>query len=160
MRASIAAALSLGEPSGRMFLITASSCTGHSATRGGRTISDAAMDKPARSNLSATYSKPIFRLYSGTGFTPVVKASRSTAETISDDGKFKTHSPLRRRFAKVCERVPSPSIQDLSSHHADDTGARFAVPSSLTVLISTTGVPRYKIFGSTTRCKIFITLLE
>jgi hypothetical protein len=34
------------------------------------------------------------------------------------------------------------------------------VPSSLTVLISTTGVPRYKIFGSTTRCKIFITLLE
>jgi hypothetical protein len=31
-------------------------------------------------------------------------------------------------------------------------GARFADPSSLRVLISTTGVPKYKILGVTTRC--------
>jgi hypothetical protein len=37
------------------------------------------------------------------------------------------------------------------SHHAEDIGARLAEPSSFKVLISTTGVPKYKIAGSIVR---------
>jgi hypothetical protein len=33
------------------------------------------------------------------------------------------------------------------SHHADDIGARLAEPSSLSVEISATGVPKYRIEG-------------
>jgi hypothetical protein len=42
----------------------------------------------------------------------------------------------------------------LPSHHADDIGARFADPSAFLVLISTTGVPRYRIDGSIVRWSI------
>ena len=43
--------------------------------------------------------------------------------------------------------LPRPSMQDWSSHHAEDIGARFAVPSSFRELISTTGVPKYNTFN-------------
>jgi hypothetical protein len=35
-----------------------------------------------------------------------------------------------------------PSIADCPGHQADDIGARLAVPSGLTVLIRTAGVPK------------------
>jgi hypothetical protein len=38
------------------------------------------------------------------------------------------------------------------THHADDMGARFAEPSSLVELTSTTGVPKYRMAGSMTEC--------
>ncbi len=43
-------------------------------------------------------------------------------------------------------------MQRQPSHHAEDIGARLGEPSSLSVLMSTTGVPRYKIAGSTVLC--------
>jgi hypothetical protein len=45
-------------------------------------------------------------------------------------------------FCGVAERVPNPSMQRQPSHHADDMGARFALPSGLSELTSTTGVPK------------------
>ena len=41
-------------------------------------------------------------------------------------------------------------MQDWFNHHAEDIGARLGVPSSLSVLMSTTGVPKYMILGSMT----------
>jgi hypothetical protein len=38
------------------------------------------------------------------------------------------------------------------SHHAEDIGATLAVPSWFLVLIKTTGVPKYRIEGSTLMC--------
>jgi len=73
---------------------------------------------------------------------PVVSAIRSTAPAIADDGRLSTHSPCRCRLAAVWLLSPMPSIADWPSHHADDIGARFAVPSGLSVLTSTTGVPK------------------
>ncbi len=72
----------------------------------------------------------------------MVSAIRSTASTIADDGRLSTHSPSRSMFAVVWAVLPRPSMQDCPSHQADDIGARFALPSSLRELISTTGVPK------------------
>jgi len=36
-------------------------------------------------------------------------------------------------------------MQRWPSHQAEDIGARFALPSSFSVLIRTTGVPKYRI---------------
>src|SRR3954466_5305902 len=89
-------------------------------------------------------------LCGGTGSEPVVRASRSTAVTCAAEGRFSTHSPVRRMLAGVCERAPKPSMQLRPSHHADDMGARLGVPSGLTELTRTTGVPKYRIAGSRT----------
>jgi hypothetical protein len=43
---------------------------------------------------------------------------------------------------------PSPSMQLHPSHHADDIGAIFGVPSSFKVEINATGVPKYRMVGS------------
>ena len=72
----------------------------------------------------------------------VVSASLSTAATIESLGRFSTHSPVRTRFCDVFECVASPSMQRQPSQKADDIGARLLVPSSLIVLIRTTGVPK------------------
>ena len=61
---------------------------------------------------------------------------------IAAEGRFSTHSPVRRMFCGVAERAPNPSTQRQPSHHADDMGARFALPSGLSELTSTTGVPK------------------
>jgi len=45
-------------------------------------------------------------------------------------------------------------MQRHPSQNADDIGARLKVPSSLTVLITTTGVPKYRIAGSLVRCMV------
>jgi hypothetical protein len=45
------------------------------------------------------------------------------------------------------------------SHQADDMGARFGEPSSFNVLISTTGVPKYKIAGSIVRTIVSLSSL-
>jgi hypothetical protein len=45
-------------------------------------------------------------------------------------------------FCGVAERAPKPSMQRQPSHHADDIGASFALPSGLRELTSTTGVPK------------------
>jgi hypothetical protein len=76
----------------------------------------------------------------------------STADTIASLGRFNTHSPVRNRFCEVFEWVASPSMQRHPSQNAEDIGARLGVPSSLSVLISTTGVPKYKMAGSMRTC--------
>jgi hypothetical protein len=81
-------------------------------------------------------------LRGGTGFEPVVSASRSTAGASASDGRFSTHSPVCSMFCDVFDRAPSPSTPRQPSQNADDIGARFAEPSSLRVEISTTGVPK------------------
>lgn len=43
-------------------------------------------------------------------------------------------------------------MQRWPSHQADDIGARFALPSSFSVLTRTTGVPKYRIGGSVIVC--------
>jgi hypothetical protein len=52
----------------------------------------------------------------------------------------------------VCEARARPSMHRCPSHQADDIGARFEVPSSFSLLINTTGVPKYRMFGSVTVC--------
>jgi len=49
---------------------------------------------------------------------------------------------VRRRFSGVFDSAPKPSMQLLPSHHADDIGATFGKPSSLSELTRTTGVPK------------------
>jgi hypothetical protein len=56
----------------------------------------------------------------------------------------------------VCDRVPIPITSVVPNHQADEIGARFAVPSELRVLMSTTGVPRYKMDGSIVRWLILV----
>jgi hypothetical protein len=95
---------------------------------------------------------PRRRLPSGTGLVAVVRAMRSTLSTIDADGRFSTHSPVRRRFCVVREVQARPSMQRCPSHQADDIGARFEVPSSFSLLINTTGVPKYRMVGSAIVC--------
>jgi hypothetical protein len=45
-------------------------------------------------------------------------------------------------FCGVAERAPKPSMHRQPSHQAEDMGARFALPSGLMELTSTTGVPK------------------
>jgi hypothetical protein len=61
-------------------------------------------------------------------------------------------SASRCKFSNVSPLVENPTIHDRLSHHADDMGARLGVPSSLGVLMRTTGVPKYIILGSMTWC--------
>jgi hypothetical protein len=77
---------------------------------------------------------------------------RAIASTMSADGRFRTHSQVRLMFSVVLELASRPSMQLQPSHHADDIGDRFGVPSSLMVLIRTTGVPKYRIGNSLRTC--------
>jgi hypothetical protein len=70
---------------------------------------------------------------------------------MSGATRFSTSSGRSTRFFTVCELVPIPSIAVYPSHQADDIGARFVLPSGLRELIRTTGVPKYRTFGSTVR---------
>ena len=97
---------------------------------------------PAHANLSFTCRYPFCDFHSGTGSDPVVRASRSTADTCSTDGRLSTHWPVRWMLAGVWERAPNPSMQLRPSHHALDIGARLGEPSGLVELTSTTGVPK------------------
>jgi len=87
-------------------------------------------------------SQPRARFASDISCDPVSKAIRSSAATISGSTRFRTISGRSTRFFTVWALVPIPSIAVYPSHHADDIGARFAVPSGLSVLTSTTGVPK------------------
>lgn len=49
---------------------------------------------------------------------------------------------MRIRLSDVLPMEPSPGMQLQPSHQADDMGARFGVPSSFTVEINATGVPK------------------
>src|ERR1700677_76476 len=91
-------------------------------------------------------------LCGGTGSDPVSRASRFTAAAISTEGKFSTHSLSRNRFCAVWDLAPRPSMQFQPSHQAEDMGATLQVPSRFLVLMRTTGVPKYRIEGSTFLC--------
>ena len=79
-------------------------------------------------------------------------ASLSTWDTCASDGRLMTHSRVRIRFSDVCPMAPRPSMQLHPSHHAEDIGAMFGEPSSLSVERSATGVPKYRIVGSMVLC--------
>lgn len=51
----------------------------------------------------------------------------------------------------LCFR-PRPSMQFQPSHQAEDMGVRLVVPSGFTLLSNTTGVPKYRMEGSTLLC--------
>src|SRR5262249_35077391 len=56
----------------------------------------------------------------------------------------------------VLDNAFRPRIQRQPSQNADDIGARLAEPSSFSLLISTTGVPKYRMDGSLTICGAFM----
>jgi len=78
---------------------------------------------------------------------PVVFASRFTIAAWEEEGRLRTHSPVRMMFSVVFENALMPIMHRHPSQNTEDIGARFAEPSSLVVLIKTTGVPKYKIAG-------------
>ena len=82
----------------------------------------------------------------------MVRASRFTASTWSTDGSATATSRVRSRLAQLCELRLMPSMAWRPSQNTDEIGARFGLPSGLTVLSSTTGVPKYKMAGSVTTC--------
>src|ERR1700744_3466989 len=86
------------------------------------------------------------------GSRPVVRASRFTASTWSADGSATATSAVRARLAQVRELRLMPSMAWGPSQYTDEIGARFGLSSGLTVLSSTTGVPKYKMAGSVTTC--------
>lgn len=86
----------------------ASSCSGHSRTRGGATVSDGSAVSSAASNFAASKRK-VPRFDSGTGLLPVSGASRSTARHRLGSGRLIVHSGRRRMFATVWPSEPSPS---------------------------------------------------
>lgn len=57
-------------------------------------------------------------------------------------------------FSGVFEVAARPSTQRQPRKNADDMGARLNEPSSLTVLIRTTGVPKYRMPGSMVICML------
>ena len=63
-----------------------------------------------------------------------------------------THSRVRIRLSEVLPMAPSPSMHVHPSHHIEDMGAMFAVPSSLSVEMMATGVPKHRIVGSIVLC--------
>src|SRR5689334_5668129 len=65
--------------------------------------------------------------------------------------RLSTHSGRSCRLRTVWELTLIPSIAVLPTHHADDMGAMLVVPSPLSELISSTGVPKYSILGVRTR---------
>ncbi len=72
----------------------------------------------------------------------MVNANRSTDDAWESEGRFSTHSRVRNMFCAVLDRAPSPRTARHPSQNADDIGARLAEPSSLTLEMSTTGVPK------------------
>jgi hypothetical protein len=56
----------------------------------------------------------------------------------------------------VFEAAEIPMMQRQPSQNIDDMGATLKLPSSLQVLISTTGVPKYRISGSLCTCIFLI----
>jgi hypothetical protein len=76
------------------------------------------------------------------------------------EARFRTHSPVRRRFWVVCEDVPRPSTQRLPTQKAEDMGPIFEVPFGFMVVMKTTGVPQYKTAGLMTECCIVVVKLE
>src|ERR1700753_658040 len=78
---------------------------------------------------------------------PVSRASRSTASTIDASTRLSTSRGRSRRLRTVWEWALIPSIAVWPTHHADDMGAMLVDPSRFSELTSTTGVPKYSIFG-------------
>jgi hypothetical protein len=77
----------------------------------------------------------------------VVLARRFTAFASFTDGRFNTASLVAKRFWAVWDEAPSPIMHLQPNQKIEDIGARFDVPSGFLVLISTTGVPKYKMEG-------------
>src|SRR6185369_3600690 len=65
--------------------------------------------------------------------------------------RLSTTRGRRSRLRTVCELTLMPSIAVRPTHQAEDIGAMLVDPSSLSELISTTGVPKYSIFGFSSR---------
>ena len=60
-----------------------------------------------------------------------------------------THSPVRMIFCAVCDTASKPNIARQPSQNTDEIGARLHDPFGFKVLLRITGVPRYRIAGST-----------
>src|SRR5690606_402547 len=100
-----------------------------------------------RSNLFSSKRYPFNILDWGTGLEPVVLASRFTAFASFTEGRFNTISLVTKRFLAVWEEAPRPMIQRHPNQKIEDIGARLSVPLGFLVLISTTGVPKYRMEG-------------
>src|ERR1700694_5871137 len=59
-----------------------------------------------------------------------------------------THSPVRMMFLAVCDTASNPTVRRQPSQNTDEIGARLHDPG-FKVLLRITGVPRYRIAGST-----------
>src|SRR5690606_1286410 len=130
-----------------MAMTTASICTGHSFTRQALMVSEGVPVNPAISNLFSSKRYPFNILDWGTGLEPVVLASRFTAFASFTEGRFNTISLVTKRFLAVWEEAPRPMIQRHPNQKIEDIGARLSVPLGFFVLISTTGVPKYRMEG-------------
>jgi hypothetical protein len=73
---------------------------------------------------------------------PVVSASRLTAGASRTEGKLSVHDLFRMILCVVFDAAEIPMIQRQPSQNTDDMGATLKLPSSLQVLINTTGVPK------------------
>jgi hypothetical protein len=58
------------------------------------------------------------------------------------EGRLRTHCLVRRRLSAAYEVLARSSMQQLLTQQAADTGATFIRPSSFSIIISATGVPR------------------
>ena len=84
----------------------------------------------------------------------MVNANRFTAPTSLTEGRLSAHSPERLIFSVVFENEKMPITQRHPSQNIDEIGAILYDPSSLQVLMITTGVPKYKISGSQILCML------
>lgn len=89
---------------------------------------------------------------------PVMRAIPLTWDTISSEGRLITHCFVRIRLIVVWDAVSRPNRQRCPNQNADEMGEMFAVPSSFSVDIKTTGVPMYKMAGDMVRCTSVIML--
>jgi len=116
-------------------------------TRQALMVSDVVPVNPPISNLFSLKRYPFNILDWGTGLEPVVLASRFTAFASFTEGRFNTASLVTKRFLAVWEEVPRPMMHRHPNQKIEDIGARLSVPFRFLVLISTTGVPKYRMEG-------------
>lgn len=65
--------------------------------------------------------------------------------TIFWDGRFRAHFLARNMFYVVCDISSQAQHASMARHHAEDMGQILYVPSSFSVVMSTTGVPHTKL---------------
>src|SRR5215469_522820 len=141
-----------------IWLTEASSCTGHSFTRGALTDSLANGVRPDAANLSDS-NRNFVDFSRGTGFFPVRGAKRSTDSQRSGAGTLITQSLFNWKFSNVWVSQSRPSTIVQPKPQNDEMGARFGLPFGLMELMIATGLPKYKMLGvivlkSTTECVV------